>query len=726
MTLHSDAAFQPANLPHGTAEAAPPSSRRSGLTATPADTAISHPLLARAFAPFRPVADAWAELGAAVDTLASFGGRDAAGPARKLKRSLKRAEPSVTMIGQVKAGKTSLINAMVGMPGLLPADVNPWTSVVTSLHLSPQPAPDAAQAVFRFFEKDQWERLMQKGGRIGELAGRAGADEEYQKISGQLRAMRDKSMRRLDRQFELLMGQEHRYAHIDPELVERYVCLGDDLPEGESSGSGPGNDQGRYADITKSADLWLQRPDCPVPLCLRDTPGVNDTFLMREQVTIQAIRESRLCVVVLSAHQALSTVDLALIRLIANMPARDVLIFVNRIDELSEPGSHVTEIETSIRKTIEDHRGPVDAEIVFGSAEWATHAMAGTLDQMDAASTEALMSWSEAECGDVPMAEDGSLDPERVWDLSGVTGLYAALADRVSVTESADLCDEVARGALNLATQVETQRVRPRPTGLGNRAPLDRATLLPEIDAIEARLAERLEADFARIIAEFEQRLVRAKAGFVDRAVAALARHLEEDSAATAWTYDPTGLRILLRSAFNVYAARARSSSEKVLREAAVEICGLYIRGFDVDTQTFTLAEPAAPALKPPVFLGETIALDLSAGWWSRWWQRRRGAEAQAAQMTDVIEGECERMVAALRAEYGATDLERARAALADFVGAQRKTLVDLWMRDDVAAEEVAERVAGPGKQGLGDALAQARATLTPYVTSHTANTEAA
>ncbi len=71
-----------------------------------------------------------------------------------------------------------------------------------------------------------------------------------------------------------------------------------------------------------------------MPLCIRDTPGVNDTFMIREQITIRAIRESRLCVVVLAAHQALSSVDLALIRMIANVKSREVIIVVNRIDEI--------------------------------------------------------------------------------------------------------------------------------------------------------------------------------------------------------------------------------------------------------------------------------------------------------------------------------------------------------------------------------------------------------
>ena len=313
------------------------------------------------------------EVDGALETIAAAGDRGAERAARKLQRQLRRIEPSATLIGQVKAGKTSLVNALVGWPDLLPSDVNPWTSVVTSLHLSPRPHLGGDHASFRFFEEDEWTRLLDRGGRIGELAGRAGAEDEVAKVTQQLAAMREKSRRRLGNKFEMLMGQEHDYGYLDSELVERYVCLGDDFEDDTETGA----TQGRFADITKSADLYIQRDAWPIDFCLRDTPGVNDTFMMREQITIRAIRESRMCVVVLSAHQALSTVDLALIRLISNLDSREVILFVNRIDELSDPARQVPEIRDSIRRTLTDHRGPADAEIVFGSAYWANHALAG-------------------------------------------------------------------------------------------------------------------------------------------------------------------------------------------------------------------------------------------------------------------------------------------------------------------------------------------------------------
>ncbi len=58
-------------------------------------------------------------------------------------------EPNVSVIGQVKAGKSTLLNAMLGKPNFLPVDVNPWTSVITGLHFNSR-RPPRTRALFRF------------------------------------------------------------------------------------------------------------------------------------------------------------------------------------------------------------------------------------------------------------------------------------------------------------------------------------------------------------------------------------------------------------------------------------------------------------------------------------------------------------------------------------------------------------------------------------------------
>ena len=101
-----------------------------------------------------------AELKSVLAQLAEIGDETTAGIAVRLQCQLDSFEPSVTMIGQVKAGKTSLVNAMAGIPDLLPADVNPWTSVVTSLHMSPEADPADNSALFQFFDENEWDRLL--------------------------------------------------------------------------------------------------------------------------------------------------------------------------------------------------------------------------------------------------------------------------------------------------------------------------------------------------------------------------------------------------------------------------------------------------------------------------------------------------------------------------------------------------------------------------------------
>ena len=82
-------------------------------------------LLSQGFEGLGPFLDRSRELRQALVRLGKIGDKATNRAARKLHHQLKHAEPSITMIGQVKAGKTSLVNAMVGAPDLLPADVNP-------------------------------------------------------------------------------------------------------------------------------------------------------------------------------------------------------------------------------------------------------------------------------------------------------------------------------------------------------------------------------------------------------------------------------------------------------------------------------------------------------------------------------------------------------------------------------------------------------------------------
>jgi hypothetical protein len=620
-------------------------------------------------------------LEAALDNLVEIGDEATARLAEKLRAQIDTLEPSVTMIGQVKAGKTTLVNAMVGLPGLLPADVNPWTSVVTSLHLSPETPPDGQiGASFRFFEPSEWDRLLEKGGRIGELAERAGHEDELEKVRAQVERMREKSRSRLGKRFELLLGQQHDYQSYDQALIERYVCLGEDL--GEEGGAA--EMQGRFADITKSADLQIHRPELPMKLCIRDTPGVNDTFMMREQITIRAIRDSRICVVVLSAHQALSSVDMALIRLISNIRAREVVIFVNRIDELSDPGNQVPEIRDSIRATLKKHDGPADAEIIFGSAHWANLALTDTLDTLDADSAAALLNWAEAELEAGPDDEEFSTD---VWRLSGIPALYGAIGQRIAEGVGKDALARAARGAMNLAQAVEAAQETNGPrSGAAARAKISRDDLAARYDRLARDSLAAFDAAFEAELSSYHVRLDRSHRSFLERATASLIDHLDKRGEGAVWSYEPTGLRLLLRSAYQVFGAKAQGTARRSFAEAAAGITALYGEAFDGLGADFAITAPPTAHVPAPVVIGQTIALDIKGNWWRDWWRRRRGFSAYATEFYGMIEAETNGIVDDLKTAQGEALRAEMRAILTGFLADQREALLGFADHKEAAA----------------------------------------
>lgn len=635
------------------------------------------PLLCATYAGMAPLVRDLKRLDKALDLLLNAGDGKGEAATRKLRQELREVAPSITMIGQVKAGKTTLVNALVGRPGLLPSDINPWTSVVTSVHVSPNTAPSAQRARFRFFTDEEWNHLLTKGGRLGELASRAGADRELDEVRRQFMEMREASRRRLGRKFEALLGQTHDYGYVDQELVQRYVCLGQDLDsDGEDSGTVSSGSQGRFADITRSADLYIGQQAFPLPICFRDTPGVNDTFMVREQITVNSIRASRLCVVVLSAHQALSTVDLALIRLIANVRARDVIIYVNRIDELSDPVRDLPTIRQSIEETLKVQNGPAGIEIIFGSADWASKALAGDLGTMSRDSADALVALAEHEVHAGRCEGDAV---SMVWALSGLPALGRAIADRVVQGEGAEALSRISSAGRNVANGIIAARAvatsRAGPRQFQPRAP---GALGPRLDAVATEIEARFAAGLDHLLADHQARLDRARQTFVIRATSALARHLEAENADTVWTYDPIGLRILLRAGYERYATQAAKTAEAEFAAVAEALRALYLDHFMISPELFGLEPPAVPRPPVPVMLGRTIALDIKGSWWTRWWRRRRSAEDYAGEFAALIEAEIQPLVAELHRDHAAAYAAELKAGLGAFLAAQKDELLGL------------------------------------------------
>ncbi len=610
------------------------------------------------------------EMRDALVRIAGVAGDDAASEASRIIGKIDSFEPTVTMIGQIKAGKTALVNSMIGQSDLLPSDVNPWTSVVTSLHLNSRSRPEGTQALFRFFDEEEWDRLVSTGGRLGELAQRAGFDSEKDAVRDQVLAMREKSRARLGKRFEMLLGTSHTYDMVNKDLIDRYVCYGG-MDEDEE---GAGN-RGRFADITKLANLYLDLPGYPTGLCLRDTPGVNDTFMMREQITLNSIRDSRLCVVVLSAHQALSTMDMALLRLVATVNARELVIFVNRIDELDEPATQIPEIEANFRSTLRKHDVAVDVPILFGSALWALNALSNTLDNTPAPSRIAMENWATVNQAEI-MRESPQ---DRAWRLSGVPNLHAVIADRIATGPGQAMLREIRDELSNLVTSIEVSD-----GGLGidrseiARGDIDTEKLAALIDGIEQSTLRTLTDANRFAVDSLSERLVRAQTMFCDRAVEALQSHLDAYGTGKAWQYNPAGLRMMLRTAYQTFCTDTESTTNDVFGDATLQLERLYIDVFDIEPGRVALKPPTPAHPPPPTSVGKTIALDLNVTWWKKWWQGLRKKEPAAQRYSSLIVKETDSILEELSGDMAPALCKENTEILTTFIDSQRTVLMSL------------------------------------------------
>lgn len=622
--------------------------------------------------PLREFADRVRRVDSALQALQDLSG-DAAGRAvTRLIRDLNDFEPAVTFLGQVKAGKTSLVNAMAGWSDLLPSDVNPWTSVVTSLHLAPGAERRETGARFQFMEEEEWDRLVHKGGRLGELANRAGASGELETIRQQIEMLREKSRKRLGNKFEMLLGQEHEYGYFDKNLLERYICIGDDFFD-----DNPVEDtanQGRFADITRSADLYLNSNRTPFRMCLRDTPGINDTFMMREQVTINAVRSSRICVVVLSAQQALTSIDMALIRMISNLKARDVVIFVNRIDELHDPAEQIPEIEASLRRVLADHKGPENAEVVFGSAYWANMVLTENLERMHAASTETLMKYAE-------QALDASTFDQSpaamIWHLSGLPKLNRIISERIVTKLGDPTLTKIASSAVTIASGQEAAN-KVRVQGHEHAGSISMYAVRSELDALAQRHRATLGQTIDDIIAAYQSRADRAHANFVERATHSLITHLETNGEGQVWSYSPTGLRMLLKSAYVLFATRVQAAAKSQYALAVEDIAELYFKAFGKAVEGIELTVPEVQDLPAPVSIAQTIALDFKDGWWVSWWRRTRGYKAFAKQFNALVLAETQDFMSQLKTVQTAQIRAQMMETLNAFLEQNRDIMIEI------------------------------------------------
>ena len=123
------------------------------------------------------------------------------------------------------------------------------------------------------------------------------------------------------------------------------------------------------------AEVFLDAGQHAYPSVLIDTPGVNDLFFIRDEITFANLADADVYILLLTAQQPLSRADLSLLRLLRGLQKDKIIAVINRIDTLARPAEDLDNLEVFVRQTLNRECPHAGIPVVPASALWGTMAL---------------------------------------------------------------------------------------------------------------------------------------------------------------------------------------------------------------------------------------------------------------------------------------------------------------------------------------------------------------
>jgi len=560
-------------------------------------------------------------------------------------RLLDRLSCRIGVIGQVKAGKSSLINALMGKPGLLPTDVNPWTTAVTRIHFGLADAPPNVAAEFSFFAPDEWEQLSNGSGPIRELTQSLVPGFKVELLQKHVEEMRRRTTLRLGSALDSLLGKKHVYSLLSPEDLERYICAS--LPDNASE------QKGVYSDIIKTADLYFGKSEFSFPTTIIDTPGTNDPYLVRDEIARRTLESAHIHIVVLTPQQALSTGDIALLRILRGLNKDRIVVFLNRIDQLGDLVRDVPIIVRHIREGLRRELPGSEFPVVAGSAFWADVALRGQDGETERAWSAKAQAYAQHLAQQTGAkaspgqgghgTDDKAQSVQGLLLCSGLPALFNALARLTPESHIGRMLTRVSRSFCDLARVGENAAQHELAELSADEVPVGSDNELEATETeVKAALADlkgrgsRLVDDHCTKIAETLRSTMRS---FSDAECAKLRTAIAAGHhSRSVWTCDLALMRQQLEEVLVLAYREAEGEMLTVEHDTLLQLQQKLTRYNSKWTKPE--AGEASIGIELPTIGTPSIVLELDEPWWRRWWRPGRTGERRAAALARLIGSE--------------------------------------------------------------------------------------
>lgn len=237
-----------------------------------------------------------------IETAASYGWLDEGRTSEMLKK-LASDTLTIGVIGQMKCGKSTFLNAFVFGDTILPAAITPMTATLSVITYG-----EKERIVAEFYTQDEWaEQKLQAARSIEDAQGNAGEESKI-KAAKELVAKSDK----LEDSINNLLGkiQEDDFTN----LIE-YVGA-----------------DGKYISITKAVTIYYPK-EYLKGVEIVDTPGFNDPIVSREERTKDFLKRADVVLMMLYAGRPFDATDRDIIfKNVRQCGIGKVLIGINKYD----------------------------------------------------------------------------------------------------------------------------------------------------------------------------------------------------------------------------------------------------------------------------------------------------------------------------------------------------------------------------------------------------------
>lgn len=245
---------------------------------------------------------------------------------------------TIGVIGQMKCGKSTFINAFLFENEILPAATTPMTAALSVITYGEKKCIE-----IEFYNNSEWSEMCSMASRdISEAEG-------DKALESKIKAAK-----------ELIDKSSHLGTDLKSLLGKKIIRDFDKLIEYVGA-------DGNYVSITKSVTIYYPK-EWLKGVKIVDTPGFNDPVASREERTQQFLKNADVVLMLLYAQRAFDETDKAIIfEKVRSVGVGKILIGVNKYDIGYAQGDTIEEIKenvtTEIRKACKEYRDQTISEL---------------------------------------------------------------------------------------------------------------------------------------------------------------------------------------------------------------------------------------------------------------------------------------------------------------------------------------------------------------------------